>query len=167
MSTNIGEFEVWSEGVPLSSPFGGGEFETWSQGVPLADIDGGLQVVLPTGRPDPVAWPAILPLPLISSTHRWRSGDLVTVMDSGRTRVRRQFPYPLVTWEVAWNLTQDLYDEFRTFFQDTLQQGTITILLEIYGEEKELAFQDSRYSLSRSDGVFRVSAILEEMPVYA
>lgn len=156
----IDEFGFWSEGIPVLDTGGDADFGFWYEGVPFLD-EVGHPPVIPTGRPDPIAWPTTLPVPLLPTRFASRGSNMAVLFESGRTRTRRTFLTPLETLDVQWNFTEDQFNTFKTFFDVTLNNGATTILIEIYGVEKEMAFQESNYAFSRSDNLFSVTATLE------
>lgn len=111
-------------------------------------------------------WPTSLPAPLLEG-HRLSSSSrkYVTEMESGRKRIRRQFEDLRKTAEVQWTLTEDQFYTFRSFFQDTLQNGTRAFTLNLYGEPQEVRFLHASFSFDHSDNLFRVSSVLEIPPI--
>jgi len=89
------------------------------------------------------------------------SHNLNTVMETERVRSRRTLLEPVKSLDVVWALTRDQFDTFKTFFADELVNGSLSFVIEIFGEDQEMAFLDSRYTFARSDNLFMVSATLE------
>lgn len=53
---------------------------------------------------------------------------------------------------------------FETFHRVTLLAGTLSFLIELFGEEKEVSFLDATYEMVHTDNLFAVSAALEYTP---
>jgi hypothetical protein len=66
--------------------------------------------------------------------------------------------------DVSWNFTQDQFDDFRTFFNETLVNGSLTFDWEEVGT---LSFWQATYSFSRTDNLFSVTATLEVTVPYS
>lgn len=103
-------------------------------------------------------WPTTLPLPLVKRRYDQDPRNAVTVMESGRMRSRRMYEIPMRMIGVSWNFTQDQFDTFRSFFNEDLENGTLTFDWE---EEGTLAFYPPTYDVSHTNGLFTVTAQLE------
>lgn len=106
-------------------------------------------------------WPDPVPLPMEDARQTVASHNLNTVMETERVRSRRTLLEPVKSLDVVWALTRDQFDTFKTFFADELVNGSLSFVIEIFGEDQEMAFLDSRYTFARSDNLFMVSATLE------
>jgi len=82
-------------------------------------------------------------------------------MESGRVRRRRFFIDPFLVTDVKWNFLRDQFVTFKTFFDETLENGSKTFVLPIHGEDKAVAFMEGRYSHSHSDGLVEVGGSLQ------
>ena len=105
-------------------------------------------------------WPDALPVPL--RAHQ-RTGDLLftrTEFDSGRIRKRRIADDPREYWEVTWHFTRDQFEEFKRFFDETLENGSSNFAIEMFGEVRDVEFKESTYTFSHSDNLYAVSSTL-------
>lgn len=118
-----------------------------------------------------VSWPEGVPTPLIERRHLTEPRSEITRMESTRPRVRRVETEGLELMEVVWNMTEDQYDTFRTFFIEDLDQGALMFEMVtfepaplagyIYTVTRTLAFLDGNYTHSISDNLVTVNAVLE------
>lgn len=117
----------------------------------------------------PNVWPVTLPLPVRNSRRQYLPRNLRTVMETGRVRVRRQSLTPFDVLHCIWNFTADQFATFKTFFEDTLTNGSEAFTMEILGEanDREVRFLDATYSFTRSDNLVSVSAALLIRPEVA
>src|SRR5881392_338193 len=106
-------------------------------------------------------WPSSLPLPMLSSQLETSPRGGLTEMESGRVRRRRLFIDPFLVTDVQWTLKVDQFATFKLFFDETLSNGSKTFVIAIYGEVKEVAFVEARYSSSHTDGIVSVSGSLQ------
>ena len=119
-----------------------------------------------------VDWPVGLGLPLVGNRRKLQPRSFITRMDSKRTRVRRSYETYLDLVDFDWNFTEDEFDTFKTFFEDSLLNGTypfVITLVDIDDSSQyaitEYAFWEATYSFSRSDNlvnVFATCVVLEE-----
>lgn len=86
-------------------------------------------------------------------------------MESGRVRNRRVYLEPMEHLEVQWNFTEDEFSTFKVFFDQTISNGSRSFMMEVFGEETEMAFAEGNYSFSRSDNLVSVVATLEYLPI--
>jgi len=117
-----------------------------------------------------VYWPETIPTPLIGRRVRTDPRSVVSPMESRRSRVRRLHEGPIKLFEVTWNFTLDQYDEFRTFFIETLEHGEnlfAMVTLEqapsptkVRQWTRALAFYQD-YTFTTSDNLVAVEAVLE------
>lgn len=112
-----------------------------------------------------IYWPAELPAPLTAPKTSFVSRAIETEMESARRRVRRTEAGSQEFIEVSWNFTQDQYEVFRAFFNDTLRQGSNYFLLPLKGYQRwvdrAVSFVDAKYTFSHTDNLYNVSATLE------
>ena len=106
-------------------------------------------------------WPSSLPLPLVSSQTEVapRAGQME--MESGRVRRRRFFIDPFLVTDVKWSFIRDQFSTFKSFFEETLENGSKTFIISIHGENKVVAFMEGKYSHSHSDGEVSVGGSLQ------
>lgn len=109
-------------------------------------------------------WPEALALPGLVLSGRQDPQRVRTEMETGRFRNRRQFLDPLETLNARWSFVQDDFDTFKTFFETELVNGSLSFAMEVYGVVTEVAFLESKYSFTRSDNLFVVSAVLQYVP---
>ena len=116
-------------------------------------------------------WPSTLPTPQLGYRRQVNPRSKVSAMESRRGRVRRNHASSLVVLEVSWVFTQDQYAIFRTFFIETLEQGSspfALVTLEMDPDPtlaremtRQVAFFDGTYAFSVSDNCVAVDASLE------
>lgn len=116
-------------------------------------------------------WPTGLPVPLLGRQHTLIPRDVATEMESRRRRKRRVYMDSIEVIEVQWNFTGDQFDTFKTFFEETLENGELPFEMvtydpsEVYGQVQEvtrlLVFHQADYTLSESDNLVSVQAALE------
>jgi hypothetical protein len=109
-----------------------------------------------------MTWPDSLPLPSVSN--HARSGNpfvLITEMESGRKRVRRNLDLTRQILQVQWNFTRDQFDQFRQFFEKDLNRGVNSF--EVL--EGIAAFHPPTYSFTYEDGLFSVTATWVLAPI--
>lgn len=121
-----------------------------------------------------VYWPLALPVPLVGRSHPFLSRSSQVTMESARIRVRRDALDPLEIVEVSWNFTEDQFEEFKTFFEETLLNGSQSFQLQtldtgstrdrLRATTRTVAFLDN-YRFSRSDNLFNVGGTLEVVSV--
>lgn len=109
-------------------------------------------------------WPSELPLPKTFPSYGLDTQNLRTEMETSRVRVRPQFSVPREVLSVSWSFTEDQFSVFETFHRVTLLAGTLSFLIELFGEEKEVSFLDATYEMVHTDNLFAVSAALEYTP---
>lgn len=155
------DFNDWIDGAPIVPTNFLYSFDDWNDGspVPLYNFwyeSANTDLVLVT----PVPWPGNLPLPLINSSQVGTGTDTRIQMETGRFR---QVPLidTMETAAVQWLFTEDQYSQFREFWHNDMQDGTIPVTLSIYGTLRACAFVEATYTWSRTDNVFAVSASLE------
>src|SRR5439155_14085020 len=85
----------------------------------------------------------------------------LTEMETGRIRKRRLFIDPFLVTNIQLTLRRDQFVTFKSFFDETLNNGSKSFILSIYGEDKVVAFMEDRYSSSHSDGVVLVRGSLQ------
>jgi len=117
-----------------------------------------------------IEWPDSLPTPLIGRGHTVGSRSDIVMMESGRRRVRRMHDTPIEFIEATWNFTEDQFDTFKTWFENTLENGSLPFYMittdpPSYRLNWELAFKDGNYEFDRSDNLFSVKAVLEVLDV--
>jgi len=79
-------------------------------------------------------------------------------MESGRVRKRRTRDDAFQTMLATWALVDDEFDAFNTFYQEDLQNGTLTFAMD----GVEYAFLSPvRFSISIEENLYLVSAQLE------
>lgn len=110
-------------------------------------------------------WPDALPVPLRAHQQAGELFTLRTEFESGRIRKRRTVPDPRETLTVTWNFTADQFEEFKTFFDESLENGSLNFVIPLFGAEREVEFRDSTYSFSRTDNLYAVSASLFVEPL--
>jgi len=110
-----------------------------------------------------MTWPTTLPVALIKRRYDLDPRNVQTLMESGRVRTRRTYDIPVKMIDVTWNFTLDQFNEFRSFFNDDLENGTLTFDWE---EEGSLAFFPPSYEVTGTDGVYSVRAKLEVTAPY-
>src|SRR6187402_1018332 len=108
-------------------------------------------------------WPVAVPVPMVNPLQRGAPRPLQTEFETGRIRARRVYEETEETYEVSWNLKSDQFEAFKAFFEDDLEHGSLSFLLEIFGEELEVVFYDSNYSFSHSDGCYAVVAVISAL----
>jgi hypothetical protein len=90
------------------------------------------------------------------------------MMETGRTRKRRDRNQSLELIQVQWVLTEDLFDSFVTFYGEELENGSLAFALLLSPDEdeelKEVCFTGDQYKFSRSDNVFVVQSTLCLLP---
>ena len=116
-------------------------------------------------------WPESLPVPLVKPTHGHSPRGEVTVMDSKRIRVRRNFDTVLETVDVEWNFTKDQFEDFKEYFETDLENGSLLFQFVTYEPTDDVeflteitwtaAFWEGSYSFSHSDNLYTVSSTLE------
>lgn len=106
-------------------------------------------------------WPTLLPVPMAKPRMLVAPRNLRTMMESGRIRSRRVNDEPLEVLEVQWSFTANQFFTFKDFFDDTLENGSLPFLIDIFNEEREMVFLESKYDFARSDNLFSVMASLE------
>jgi len=84
-----------------------------------------------------------------------------TEMESGRIRKRRFYTNPFLVSDVEWVFRVDQFVTFKSFFDDTLSNGSETFIITLYGEDKVVAFMEARYSTAHLDGVVTVKGSLQ------
>lgn len=91
----------------------------------------------------------------------------ITIFESQRPRVRREYDEPMETAEYTWNFTADQFDIFKNYVEINLENGQNSF--EISGFEggllvvRNVAFLnlDMPYNITRSDNLFVVVAQVE------
>ena len=109
---------------------------------------------------DSIYWPDTLPSPGVDPKFLNSPRTEPTQFDSGRTRTRRQAEDLWEIIEVQWNFVEDQFATFRTFFEETLEQGSLPFVIEIFGVDTEVQFQEPEYTLNHSDNLFEVTGKL-------
>lgn len=110
---------------------------------------------------DTALWPDTLPVPLATPRARMAPRGERMEMETGRVRKRRTVEEALEVWEVQWNFTEDQFAGFKDFFEQTLENGSLPFLIELFDDVKGMAFADGKYAFDRSDNLVMVSAVLE------
>jgi len=107
-------------------------------------------------------WPETLPAPHVAMIVASNPRNMRTVMETGRVRNRRGFATTLDTYEATWMFTQDQFVAFRDFFNETLENGSLSFMLPMQDDtEIEAAFMKGVYQFSRSDNLYSVKGVLE------
>jgi hypothetical protein len=110
-------------------------------------------------------WPDDLPLPLVGGSRDDQPKAALTTMETGRIRKRRMFDQQLKTLQVQWNFTEDQFSTFKSFYEDDLENGSLSFATELFHDEsdgfREVAFTEDQYTFSRSDNLFTVDAELQ------
>lgn len=116
-------------------------------------------------------YPLTIPVPLIEREHQLSARPSERQMESGRLR-RRRLQIELQEFlKVSWNFTEDDFGTFKSFYEDTLDNGSLSFLMVTFEDDPqgsgellevdwELAFVGVPQH-SRSDNLFSVSATLE------
>ena len=109
---------------------------------------------------NPIDWPASLPVPHIERRYQNLPRSEVVQMEGARIRSRRNHDASLYLIDVKWTFTQDQYDTFRTFFDDTLFNGEDPFIIDLDSPSTEVVFLGG-YSFTKADNQFTVSSSLE------
>jgi len=104
------------------------------------------------------AWPETLPVPLATPQMRSSPRAIQMEMESRRIRKRRTAEVPLDIMSLQWNFTEDQFADFKTFFDETLNNGAGPFIMEIFGVGAQLSFVEGSYAYARSDNLVAVSA---------
>jgi hypothetical protein len=110
-------------------------------------------------------WPDALPQPLRAHRRNRDLRHLRTEFETGRLRKRRLFVDPRDSWDVVWHFTADEFSQFKAFFDDSLQNGSLNFAITLFQSEREVEFKDSIYSVARSDNLYVVSTTLIIAPM--
>lgn len=116
-------------------------------------------------------YPETIPVPKIERTHQKRPRSISTLMESGRMRLRRSYDTEVHYIQATWHFTEDEFDRFKMWFEETLINGEVAFSMETYDESVnageveeitwELLFAEGNYSFSHSDNLYQVLALLE------
>jgi len=105
-----------------------------------------------------------LPHPMMERALPTEPQSTVTMMETGRPRVRREFYEPRELMEVSWNFTGEQFHYFKIFYEIDLAGGTESFYLTSNdGDDlvtREVAFLDEP-ELEHSDNLYRITAVLE------
>jgi hypothetical protein len=110
-------------------------------------------------------WPTTLPVPLRAHQAIGEFNFARTQFESGRIRKRRLVEDPREGLDVVWNFTEDEFEAFKTFFDESLENGSLTFLITLFGREREVDFRDSTYGFNHSDNLYTVIAKLLIAPL--
>lgn len=113
----------------------------------------------------------LIPVPLIARDHTFTGRPQVQQMESGRTRRRQTGEEMQEFLSVSWNFTQDEFAIFKTWFEETIEHGSLAFLLKTFEPSAttedammevwwEVAFVRN-YTFTRTDNNFSVGANLE------
>ena len=114
-------------------------------------------------------WPPSIPHPLMVRAHTLEPRSTVTVFETMRYRVRREFTDPMEMIEYTWNFTEDQFETFRDYVEINLENGQNNFLIGGFeGGQlvlRSVAFLSSGqpYTIGRSDNLFVVTAIVQVM----
>ena len=86
-------------------------------------------------------------------------------METGRVRVRRTLEVAREGLEVDWNFTGDQFETFKAFFEQQLENGSLSFVMEVMDLGREVEFRDSSYRFNHTDSVYSVSAELLMAPL--
>lgn len=116
-------------------------------------------------------WPEELPTPLLTRSHSIAPRSQQTVMESARLRIRRQTTEILELISVNWNFTVDQFSVFQAFHSATLLNGELPFQLDtldvspnegmLIATSREVAFWEGKYSFTKTDNCYTVTAQLE------
>lgn len=81
-------------------------------------------------------------------------------MISRRIRNRRLQDTSIELVEVRWEFTLDQFDTFKTFFDETIDNGALPFAIEFDGVTTEVAFLEN-YTFAESNNLFSVQTTLE------
>lgn len=81
-------------------------------------------------------------------------------MESGRIRKRRVTENRREGIGVTWHFTEDQFEIFKSFFDVTLENGSLNFVITLFGRDREVEFRESAYSLTRTDNLFAVTSSL-------
>lgn len=112
-----------------------------------------------------------IPVPLLEHERQLTARPSERQMESSRVRRRRMQADLQEFLKVSWNFTEDEFNTFKSFYEDTLDNGTISFLMKTFEDDPagsgdvvevswELAFVGEPQH-ARSDNLFSVSATLE------
>lgn len=104
-------------------------------------------------------WPETLPAPLEDFSFVPERRPLVTVMETGRVRQRRQHPLIRETYGFRWILSKEQFLDFRSFV-DTLLEGMTTSFMMWWEEEFKEFYFARPFNFHFEGGHFHVSAFL-------
>lgn len=111
-----------------------------------------------------------IPAPLLGRRNRITPRSDGLMMETGRRRIIRKHAGSFEIMEINWSFTEDQFNDFKTFFEIHLQNGSLPFGLVTYDPTDdahyidqiiwELAFMEA-YSLSHSDNLYAVTGTVE------
>ena len=114
-----------------------------------------------------VDWPATLPYPLVGPTRNLDARNEVHTMESGRVRVRRYYEAAVEIHDFEWAFTEDEFETFKTFFEDSLLHGEYPFVMTLTDPDNalseteiEMGFHEANYQWSYTDRVYLVRAVM-------
>lgn len=126
---------------------------------------------LNTNASELIEWPNNLPTPLISREHVFNNRNTASEMSSSRLRKRRTMSEVVELINVQWAFTNDQFSQFKSFFDNELENGEGNFIMVTYDQSptphfvrvvtRELNFFGAKYSGNRDDNLHSVSAVLE------
>ncbi len=112
-------------------------------------------------------WPATLPQePLVDGFSGTIQDTLIrTSMDAGPEKTRRRFTAASEYYTVSWVMTDAQFTTFRSFFKDTIADGSIEFEMNhpITGETVLVRFRGV-YKISLAGTGYLVNAEIEVLP---
>ena len=85
----------------------------------------------------------------------------VTQMDSGRLRIRRLHDVPFTLLSAKWTFTEEQFQTFQSFFEDTLGNGVETFAINLGDTVHDVVFYESNYTFKQLRRVTEVTAVLD------
>ena len=81
-------------------------------------------------------------------------------MESGRIRHRRSYNQPLKVVDVTWVFTEDQFNTFQNFFEDTLGNGVLPFSVYLLQNVLVVGFLNATYSFTSDDRCMTVKTSL-------
>lgn len=94
-------------------------------------------------------------------------------LEGGRSRFRRDLLKATVSINVQWTLDEEGYNDFREFYNTTVDSGSDTFRIDLYLDEPDLTEHEANFVVgsvrlvSQSGSVYIVASRLEVTPLEA
>lgn len=112
----------------------------------------------------PIDWPALLPTAHHVRSHLIEPRATVTMMETGRPRVRKEYSEPLEVVQYVWNFTGDQFDIFKDYMEANLANGQNHFIMAGYEDglliTRVVAFLEP-YQFNHQDNHYQVQAVFE------